>query len=569
MDDNRTYINPSIGASTEINDSLVSGTVINGSLDQTPGPGFTEVNPAVSGEFHQLPAGSLLCGKYRITELLHQTSGEAILYICEYQGKKYVAKIYRRIGAVKDEVITALTGITSPYIAKLYETGSINGMPFEILPYYKYGSLEGKTFDTDTLESVIIPELNEGLRELHSNGIIHKDLKPANIMLCDNQKDVAIIDFGISSVRSGGNTVVMTKTGMTPEYSASETFRNLFLEESDYYSLGITIYELYVGRTPYEGMAKEEIEKYVAIQKIPFPYGFPERLKKLITGLTYNDITNRKDKSNPNRRWTYDEVNNWLRGVEQTLPGGSFTEESEEQLSRPYNFYRRRYYNLNELMTAMALRWDTGKKHVFRSTMSDFFRTENPDIANICMDAEEEVRRDKTRTDIAFFKTIYRIAPSIDTVYWKGSDFGSIGELGTALQSVEEGSLSEEIREMISYHAFSELLSAKDFNRDIILGMEAAEQKYIDAATRRDRNIALNILGRFLTGNTRYSFNGVSVGSIDELAQYLLGLKGSSMNKYKEAVGKLLKDDKVLNPGFEAWLLILGKSSAIDTWRKV
>ena len=53
-------------------------------------------------------------------------------------------------------------------------------------------------------------------------------------MLCDNEEDVVIIDFGISSVKDGSNTIIVTQTGMTPEYSAMETFRNLFLEESDY-----------------------------------------------------------------------------------------------------------------------------------------------------------------------------------------------------------------------------------------------------------------------------------------------------------------------------------------------
>ena len=48
-------------------------------------------------------------------------------------------------------------------------------------------------------------------------------------MLLDDNKSVAIIDFGISSVVEEGNTVLVTKTGMTPEYSAPETFRNLFL----------------------------------------------------------------------------------------------------------------------------------------------------------------------------------------------------------------------------------------------------------------------------------------------------------------------------------------------------
>ena len=99
------------------------------------------------------------------------------------------------------------------------------------MPYYRFGSLQGKKFDYEHLKNHIIPALNEGLKVLHDNGIIHKDLKPSNIMIADNQKDVAIIDFGISSVREEGNTVVVTRTGMTPEYSAPETFKNLFLKK--------------------------------------------------------------------------------------------------------------------------------------------------------------------------------------------------------------------------------------------------------------------------------------------------------------------------------------------------
>ena len=58
---------------------------------------------------------------------------------------------------------------------------------------------------------------------------------------------------------------------MTPEYSAPETFKNLFLKESDYYSFGITLFELFSGYTPYANMQPEEIEQYVSVQKIPFP----------------------------------------------------------------------------------------------------------------------------------------------------------------------------------------------------------------------------------------------------------------------------------------------------------
>ena len=156
------------------------------------------------------------------------TTGEADLYICQYQSKKYVAKIYRRTVSLKPEVSNQLKLLDSPYVAKLYETSQHKGLLVEILPYYSRGSLQGKTFTYDQLRNHIIPCLNEGLKVLHNANIIHKDLKPSNIMVTDDQSAVAIIDFGISSITEAGNTVIVTQTGMTPEYSAPETFKGLY-----------------------------------------------------------------------------------------------------------------------------------------------------------------------------------------------------------------------------------------------------------------------------------------------------------------------------------------------------
>ena len=184
--------------------------------------------------------------------------------------------------AIKPEISQKLMNIKSKYVAAIYETGEVNGFPMEIIPYYRYGSLQGRKYTYEQLKKDVIPSLNEGLKVLHDNGILHKDLKPSNIMVGDNLKDVAIIDFGISSAREDNNTIIVTKTGMTPEYSAPETFRNLFLEESDYYSLGITLYELFCGYTPYNNMEQEAIEQYISVQRIPFPDDMPEDLQNLI-----------------------------------------------------------------------------------------------------------------------------------------------------------------------------------------------------------------------------------------------------------------------------------------------
>ena len=277
--DNKTQINPNIN----------NATVVNLQIGQA-----TSINPSLTSDSAGIANGTLLGEKYQIIEPLNATTGEADLYLCEYDSVKYVAKVYRRQKAIKPETIRVLKSINSPYVARLYDTGTYKGKPYEIIPYYKNGSLQGKTFTLDGLKKTVIPCIK-----------FHKDLKPSNIMLRDFQKGVAIIDFGISSVVDKDNTVIVTQTGMTPTYSAPESLLGTYLVESDYYSFGITIYELFFGYTPYQNYSNEDRARFSALQSIPFPKDAPEELKDLILGLTFRDLTHRNEKKNPNRRWTY------------------------------------------------------------------------------------------------------------------------------------------------------------------------------------------------------------------------------------------------------------------------
>ena len=92
-----------------------------------------------------------------------------------------------------------------------------------------------------------------GLMEAHRLGIVHRDLKPQNIMI-DEDGDVRIMDFGIaSSIETKGATVPGTMIG-TPEYMSPEQIDGTAIDaRSDLYSLGIIIYELLTGKTPFSG----------------------------------------------------------------------------------------------------------------------------------------------------------------------------------------------------------------------------------------------------------------------------------------------------------------------------
>lgn len=553
---NQTVINPSIHA-----------TVVNSELDQA-----TAINPNLTGDAgKQLAPGSMLGGRYQIVEPLSAATGEADLYICTYNGKEYAAKVYRRQRAVKPEVVSVLKSIHSPYVAPLFDTGEYNGLPFEVLPYYKNGSLQGRRFSLDELKEMIIPCINEALHALHQNDIIHKDLKPSNMMLSDDRRSVAIIDFGISSVVEQGNTVLVTKTGMTPEYSAPETFRGLFLEESDYYSFGITLYELYCGYTPYKDMNAEEIARFTAVQRIPFPNDMPKELRDLISAVTYFDITNRHRKENPNRRWTYTEVQNWCKGKKQVIPGEGAGAAAEKAIPT-YLFLGQGYKDIPSLVTALAGNWNDGKKQLYRGSLSAFFKNINPVIAGYCMEAEEEASHTAGKDDLIFWSLLYKIYPELNGFYWMGQTYESLPAFGRDI-------LERLWRNDRSNYAYwdsvlgsglltSYLKTVKSKNEGLSAAVSALETAHsLTNRSKRDALMNYYTMAYLLSGQKLFSTGNKRLKSVSELTAYMKTLLDSSYEEFEDFCHALIDYDDTLDVQLEAWLIALGKRKELEVWR--
>lgn len=551
---------------TEIN-PIINATVVNSEIGQA-----TAINKDVVLESSKIATGSVIAEKYTVIEPLSVSTGEADLYICEYMDTKYVVKIYRRQRAVKSEVLEVLKSINSPFVASLFDTGIYNNMPFEVLPYYRNGSLQGKKYSFDELKNTIIPCINEALKILHKNNIIHKDLKPSNIMLMDDGKSVAIIDFGISSVVDEGNTVLVTKTGMTPEYSAPETFRNLFLEESDYYSFGITLYELFCGYTPYKNMNAEEIAQYTAIQRIPFPKDMPKELQDLISGITYFDITNRNKKENPNRRWTYKEVSNWCNGTKQVIPGEG-NEIASYNTIPAYTFLGKAYRDIPALISALAEHWNDGKKQLYRGLLSGFFKNFNPEIAGYCIDAEEEATQTAGKDDVIFWNLLYKIYPELNGFYWLGHIYESLPALGRdMLEKLWKNDKSDytywdsilENKLLTNY-----LKNIKSKNSDLEKASSALETVHkVGKKSKRDALMNYYTMAYLLSGQKLFNVDNKQLKNVAELSAYMKGLLDSSYEEFEHFCHKLIDYDDTLDVQFEAWLIALGKRKELNEWRK-
>ena len=555
---------------TQINTELFGGnpTVINRIFQQN---GSDTVINSIVAAISELPLGQVLCGKYSVVKKMDIVTGEADLYLVEQNNVQYVAKIYRRKVAIKPEISQKLMNIKSKYVAAIYETGEVNGYPMEIIPYYRYGSLQGRKYTYEQLKRNVIPSLIEGLKVLHDNGILHKDLKPSNIMVGDNLKDVAIIDFGISSAREDNNTIIVTKTGMTPEYSAPETFRNLFLEESDYYSLGITLYELFCGYTPYNNMEQEAIEQYISVQKIPFPDDMPEDLQNLIAACTYYDITNRKNKSNPNRRWTYEEVKKWCKGVKQVIPGEGIGNAKVGDMN-PYKFMGKTYVEVAELTKALALNWNEGKKQLFRGILSDFFKGCNLVLAGFCIDAEEAAVRVNGRDDMIFWKLLYKLSPNTTEFYWKGYTYQGLSALGREiLEKLWKNDTSNDIYyyEILEEKMLSNYVAIKaDKNKALADAVKGLEDGYKMADTQRAKKKNLYLMAYMLSGQKLMRFDGKEFRTVGEFVDYMKELLDESYEKFEAMCHKLIDYGDNLDVQFESWLLAHGKKKELYSWRE-
>lgn len=191
-------------------------------------------------------------------------------------------------------------GLEHPNIVNIYDVGSENGIHYIVMEY-----VEGITLKTyiekkgqlSYKEAVSIAiQVGRGIEAAHNKNIVHRDIKPQNIMISTEGK-VKVTDFGIARAATS-NTISSDVMGSV-HYSSPEQARNGFVDgKSDIYSLGIVMYEMVTGRVPFDG----DTTVAVAIQHLqeemvpPSAYApnLPISMEKIILKCT---------QKNPDRRY--------------------------------------------------------------------------------------------------------------------------------------------------------------------------------------------------------------------------------------------------------------------------
>jgi serine/threonine protein kinase len=201
-------------------------------------------------------------GRYEVEDELG-TGGMAVVYLARdpYMQRQVAIKVlayqltsdalYQEYFQREAEVIAALE---HPCIVPVFDFGRHGNQPYIVMRYMAGGSLQDR-LDEGGLKARdmahIVERVAEGLDAAHARDIIHRDVKPANILF-DTSGEAFLSDFGLAKSlnRSTGMTGALFVG--TPEYMSPEQVRNERLDgRSDIYALGVTLFYALAGRLPY------------------------------------------------------------------------------------------------------------------------------------------------------------------------------------------------------------------------------------------------------------------------------------------------------------------------------
>ena len=219
--------------------------------------------------------GRLLDNRYEILEIIG-TGGMAVVYKarCHRLNRLVAIKIlkdefsrdeeFRRRFHAEGEAVAMLS---HPNIVQVFDVSSSDNANFIVMELIdgislkQYMQAKGILNWKETLHFAM--QIAAGLEHAHSRGIVHRDIKPHNVMVLKNGS-VKVMDFGIARVMSKSNTLTKEALGSVHYISPEQAKGSHTDNRSDLYSLGVVMYEMMAGRPPYDG----ESPVAVAIQHI-------------------------------------------------------------------------------------------------------------------------------------------------------------------------------------------------------------------------------------------------------------------------------------------------------------
>ncbi len=243
-------------------------------LIEVPSVGRTELAVDLTSE------SDLIAGRYELGELVGSGGMGQVYSGRDTKLERPVAlKFLRKDMASQQDLRTrfeaearAAGRLSHANVVGVFDTGEHEGNPFIVMELLSGSTLADEAAGgpaTEVRARQVCREIVSALKASHAQGILHRDLKPGNVLLCQDGS-VKVGDFGVAKMAEGMD---LTQAGMmlgTPAYLAPERIEgNPASESTDIYSVGVMLYEFLAGRKPFE--ADTPLGLIRAIQDAPVP----------------------------------------------------------------------------------------------------------------------------------------------------------------------------------------------------------------------------------------------------------------------------------------------------------
>jgi beta-lactam-binding protein with PASTA domain len=226
-------------------------------------------------------AGTVIDGRYRVAARLG-SGGMADVYLAHdtLLGRQVALKLLHHRFAEDQEFVerfrreaSSAAGLSHPNVVAVFDRGEWNGTYYIAMEYLPGRSLKAVVREHGPLSpsdaTDIVVQILLAVRFAHRRGIIHRDIKPHNVIL-DEEGRAKVTDFGIA--RAGASDMTMTGSIMgTAQYLSPEQAQGHAVSEtSDLYAVGVVLYELLTGSVPFEGESAVSIAlKQVSVEPTP------------------------------------------------------------------------------------------------------------------------------------------------------------------------------------------------------------------------------------------------------------------------------------------------------------
>ena len=242
------------------------------------------------------------------------------------RNRKLAPEILRKTLKRFEREARALVKLSHPNIVKIIDYGEFEGQPFLVMPYFRGGTLkdlmQGKPIPYQEAARLLSP-IAQALSYAHQAKIIHRDVKPANILI-DEAGNPMLTDFGIAKILDEEISINLTGTSAvigTPEYMAPEQVRSDAVDHrADIYALGVVFYEMVTGRKPFQADTPVAVLFKHVSDPLPRPSSFVPNLPEEVEYFLIKALAKRPE----DRYQDMAEFKKGLKKLQKPLSRGKF-----------------------------------------------------------------------------------------------------------------------------------------------------------------------------------------------------------------------------------------------------